>query len=653
MTLATEVAGIGTWEFDLEQGAGFISERCSELMGRAKLSPNRLIQFEDWLSMIPGADRRLVDQPPVIRKEMAKLAAPAVNRYGWSPAPRAYSRRTVFSIRQFAGTKTVRKAVRMLGIMRDLSERPLYQRALAESDQRLRWSVEHAPIPIMIHSEDGQIIELNRSWQRISGYSIEEIPTLEAWAAVSWDRSLARAALAQIYGAGDGASGSPVELALRTKNGELRQWLFFSAELGNMDRGRDVRMISALDLTERKAAEEQRNNALARAEAASRSKDQFLGTLSHELRTPLNAILGWIFLMKQDSVKPEVEKEGLAVIERNARAQSKLIADLLDLSRIVAGKLRLEPRLINFLSCLESAIDNIRPAADEKGIRVVNKVDSSVILGIAMHGDPVRLEQVLVNVLVNAIKFTPPNGSIEVSLETSASLMRLTVADTGIGIAPEFLSSLFDRFSQADESLKKDRGLGLGLTISRHVVELHDGKIFVTSGGLGKGASFTIELPISSLQLATLPEKSSFLKYPEQGVPALDGITIVAVDDNADARAFVDQVLRLHGARVFSVETGAKAIEAVLQYHPDVVLCDLMMTEMDWYGLLRRLRTLDDEAARKVPVVAMTALAGAENRLKTQQAGFRVHLDKPIDPPRLIEAIQALIKPEKTQVDPG
>jgi PAS domain S-box-containing protein len=510
--------------------------------------------------------------------------------------------------------------------------------------------MEHAPIPIMIHSEDGRIIELNRSWRRISGYSIEETPTLDAWAAVSWDRSLARAKLAQIFGAGDGASGSPVELALRTKNGALRQWLFYSAELGNMDRGRHVRMISALDLTERKAAEEERKNALAQAEAASRSKDQFLGTLSHELRTPLNAILGWIFLMKQDSVKPEVEKEGLAVIERNARAQSKLIADLLDLSRIVAGKLRLELRLMNFLSCLESAIDKIRPAAEEKGVRVVSKVDSPIILGIAMHGDPVRLEQVLLNVLANAIKFTPPNGRIEVSLETSASLLRLTVADTGIGIAPESLPSLFDRFSHADEGLKKDRGLGLGLTISRHVVELHDGKIFVTSAGLGKGASFTIELPISSLQRTT--QNSSFLKYPEQIVPALDGITIVAVDDNADARAFVDQVLRLHGAEVFSLETGAKAIEAVLRHHPKVVLCDLMMPEMDGYALLRRLRTLDDEAARNVPVVAMTALAGAENHLKTQQAGFQVHLDKPIDPPRLIEAIQALIKPEITQVDP-
>jgi len=365
-------------------------------------------------------------------------------------------------------------------------------------------------------------------------------------------------------------------------------------------------MIWAVDLTERNAAEEERNRALAEAEAANRSKDQFLATLSHELRTPLNAILGWVFLMKQGSVKPEVQKEGVLVIERNARAQSSLIADLLDISRIVAGKLRLEPRPLNFLSCLESAMNNVRPSADEKGVRLVARVDSSVRAGIAMYGDPVRLKQVLLNLLVNAIKFTPSQGSVEVSVEASESLIRLTLADTGTGIEPEFLSRLFDRFSQADESLRNDRGLGLGLTISRHIVELHGGKIFAVSEGLGKGASFTIELPIASVETATPPEKLRLPNEQEQALRKLEDVTIVAVDDNADALAFVDHVLRLHGATVVSVDTGAKAIE----------------------------------------VVALTAFAGAENRLKTRQAGFQVHLDKPIDPPRLIETIEELVKPE-------
>jgi PAS domain S-box-containing protein len=646
MNLTVEAADIGTWEFDLEQGTGFVSERCAQIMGYPKVWERGMIQFSDWLSMINWENRRRVNQAcdpegdGELKMRLQLIDTAGVIRHVLVRG------RAFFAVSQRAGSSAMRKAVRLLGIVRNLSDRHIYQRALTESDRRLRWALQHAPIPIMIHSEDGQIIELNRAWQRITGYSIEEIPTLDAWAAVSWDPLNARAMLEEIYRGVGGLDGSPVELAIRTKNGEIRRWLFYSSELGKMNQGKQARMISAVDLTERKAAEAERNSALAQAEAANRSKGRFLATLSHELRTPLNAILGWIFLMKQDAVQPEVQKEGLAVIERNARAQSNLIADLLDISRIVSGKLRLEPRPINFLSCLASALDNIRPSAEEKGIRVVSRVESSVLLGIAMYGDPSRLEQVLLNVLANAIKFTPAGGSVEVSLEVTDLLMRLTVADTGIGISREFLSSLFDRFSQADESLRKDRGLGLGLTISRHIVESHGGKIFAQSDGPGKGASFTIELQITSTQLSDLPTEGSLPDNGEGAVRKLADVKVVAVDDNADARAFVGQVLSLHGARVISVDNGAKAIEALLQYHPDVVLCDLMMPEMDGYAVLRHIRTLNDEAAKNIPVIALTAFAGAENRLKTQRAGFQLHLDKPIDPLRLIETIQALLKPE-------
>ena len=647
MNLAVEVAEIGTWEFDLEQGTGFISQRCSEIMGFPDTSESQLVRFEDWISMLPWQERKRFKQAwdPEGDGEI-KMRLHLFNP-GGQVRHILIRGRVFYSVSYLPGGKPIRTAVRLIGIVSKLSDRQFYQKALAESDQRLRWALQHAPIPIMVHSDDGQIIELNRAWERITGYSLQEIPTLETWAAVSWDRSTARTMLEQIYHAGDGDAGSPLELLLRTKDGQYRRWLFYSATLGSMNNGREVRMISALDLTERKAAEEERNRALDQAEAANNSKDQFLATLSHELRTPLNAILGWIFLMKQDAVQPDLQKEGLEVIERNARAQSNLIADLLDISRIVAGKLRLEPRPLNFVACLESAINNVRPSANEKAVQVVNRVDSSTLPKIAMYGDPVRVEQVLLNVLVNAIKFTPPHGRVEVSIKVSDSLMHLTVTDTGIGIAPEFLSCLFDRFSQADESLRKDRGLGLGLTISRHIVELHGGKISATSEGPGKGASFTIQLPIASEQLANLPEKSSHPNYREQPIQRLDDVKIVAVDDNADARAFIDRVLQLHGAKVVSVDTAAKAVEAVLRFRPDIVLCDLMMPEMDGFAFLRQIRALDDEMAKAVPVVALTAFAGAENRLKTEQAGFQVHLDKPIDPPQLIDTIDTLIKSKK------
>jgi PAS domain S-box-containing protein len=644
MNLVVETVGVGTWEFDLEQGTGFISERCAEIMGYPQRAPGQVVGFEDWLSTIHWEERRRVQQAcdPAGDGEL-KMRLQIID-YSGLIRHVVVRGRALFSVTHPAGAKSVRKAIRLLGIVHSLSDRQFYQRALAESDERLRWALQHAPIPIMIHSDDGKVIEINRAWQRITGYSLEEIPSLDTWAAVSWDRADARRMLELIYRAGNGLIGSPVELVIKTKNGSIRRWLFYSVELGNIDRGRQARMISAIDLTERNAAEDERNRALAEAEAANHSKDKFLATLSHELRTPLNAILGWVFLMKQGSVKPEVQKEGVLVIERNARAQSSLIADLLDISRIVAGKLRLEPQPLNFLSCLNSAMHNVQPSADEKEVHLVRHVDSLVAGGIAMYGDPVRLEQVLLNLLANAIKFTPAHGSVEVSVEATEAFVRLTVADTGTGIEPEFLPRLFDRFSQADESLRKDRGLGLGLTITRHIIELHGGKIYAASDGLGKGASFMIEIPIASVQAATPPEKIGLSNGHEQAPRTLKDITVVAVDDNADALAFVDQVLRLHGATVISVDTGPKAVEAVLRYHPKVVLCDLMMPEMDGYALLRRIRTLDDKIAQGVPVVALTAFAGAENRLKTREAGFQVHLDKPIDPPQLIETIRALVK---------
>jgi PAS domain S-box-containing protein len=346
MNFAVEATGIGTWEFDLEQGTGFVSERCGEILGFPEGPKGRLVRFEEWLSRIQWEGRLRVDQAcdpegdGELKMHLQLVARGGVIRHVLVRG------RAFFSVTDFGGMKSVRRAVRLLGIVRDLSARHLYQKALAESDRRLQWALQRTPIPIMIHADDGKVIELNRAWQRITGYSIEEIPTLEAWAAASWDWSNARAMLEQICRGGDGIAGDPVELPLRTKDGEIRRWLFYSAELGNMKNGRLARMISALDLTERKAAEEERNGALVQAEAANRSKDQFLATLSHELRTPLNAILGWIFLMKQAEDRPEVQREGLAVIERNARAQSNHIADLLDISRIVAGKLRLELRPI-------------------------------------------------------------------------------------------------------------------------------------------------------------------------------------------------------------------------------------------------------------------------------------------------------------------
>jgi PAS domain S-box-containing protein len=255
MNLAMEAAEIGTWEFDLNQGTGFVSQRCSEIMGFPEASERQLVRFEDWLAMLPWQDRKRFQQAcdPAGDGEIKirlQLSTPA------GPVRHILIRGRVFySVSYSAGAKPIRTAVHLIGIVSKISDRQFYQKALAGSDQRLRWALQHTPIPILVHSDNGQIIELNRAWKRITGYSLEEIPTLETWAAASWDRSSVRTVLEQIYHAGDGDAGSPLELSLRTKEGQYRRWLFYSAGLGSMNNGHEVRMISALDLTERKAAE--------------------------------------------------------------------------------------------------------------------------------------------------------------------------------------------------------------------------------------------------------------------------------------------------------------------------------------------------------------------------------------------------------------
>ena len=323
MNLAVEATGIGIWEFNLDEGTGFISERCAEIMGYAQIAQNQSIRFDEWLSLINTEDRERIiqacspDGDGELQMLLQFIGVGGVIRQAWVRG------RAFFSVSHVGDSKPVRKAVRLLGIVHDLSDRRLYDRALAQ------------------------------------------------------------------------------------------------------------------------------------AEAANRSKDQFLAILSHQLRTPLNAILGWAFILKQDSVKPEVQKEGISVIERNARAQRDLIADLLDLSRIVAGKLRLEPKELNFLSCLKSALEKVSLSAGEKGVRIVNLVDSALTPGISIFGDPIRLEQVIFNLLVNAVQFTPLNGTVTVSLELDNAVMRLKVADTGIGIEPELISGLFNWFSESEGSRRK------------------------------------------------------------------------------------------------------------------------------------------------------------------------------------------------------
>jgi signal transduction histidine kinase/DNA-binding response OmpR family regulator len=407
------------------------------------------------------------------------------------------------------------------------------------------------------------------------------------------------------------------------------------------------------EVQERKQAEEERARLLIReqaaraeAEQANRTKDEFLATLSHELRTPLTAILGWSHLLRTDRLDPDNKVRALETIERNARAQSQLIDDLLDVSRIITGKLRLELHPVELVPIIEAAIDSMRPAAEAKQIRFEVTLDRKAS---KVNGDANRLQQVVWNLFSNAVKFTPDGGSVTVQLERTAEQARVTVSDTGQGIDPQFLPFIFDRFRQADGSTtRKHGGLGLGLAIVRHLVELHGGTIKVHSDGLDRGATFMIGLPLRTGGRKAKPGAESPPAFDMNGrhsfdsSPALDGLRILIVDDEADSRELIIAVLAQCGAEVKACETPAEALIELQAWGPDLLISDIGMPVEDGYSLIKRVRELDEPQHGQIPAVALTAYASTEDHLRALSAGFQMHLAKPLDPEELVAAIANL-----------
>jgi signal transduction histidine kinase/DNA-binding response OmpR family regulator len=407
------------------------------------------------------------------------------------------------------------------------------------------------------------------------------------------------------------------------------------------------------EVAERKQAEEERARMLIReqaaraeAEQANRTKDEFLATLSHELRTPLTAILGWSHLLRTNRLDEANIARALETIERNARAQSQLIDDLLDVSRIITGKLRLELHPVDLVPIIEAAIDSMRPVAEAKTIRFDVSLEREAS---KVSGDASRLQQVVWNLFSNAVKFTPDGGSVSVKLERTDSHARITVSDTGQGIDPQFLPFIFDRFRQADGSTtRKHGGLGLGLAIVRHLVELHGGTISVHSDGQDRGATFTIELPlrIGLRRFETDAESPSALNQDAHQSfnlsPVLDGLRILVVDDEADSRELITAVLAQCGAQVKDCETASEALDALQAWGPDLLISDIGMPDEDGYSLIKRVRELDEQQRGKIPAIALTAYASPEDRIRALSAGFQMHLAKPLEPEELVTAIASV-----------
>jgi PAS domain S-box-containing protein len=430
-------------------------------------------------------------------------------------------------------------------------------------------------------------------------------------------------------------------------------WVATRGRLQKDTSGKVVRMLGVIqDITRRKEAEQQRLDLLeaeraarTEAEKANRAKDEFLSIVSHELRTPLNAILGWTEVLKVDEALTPDIREGLAVIERNAWAQAKIIEDLLDMSRIISGKVRLEVQRVDLPVVIDAALASMQPAADAKGLRLQKVVDPSAG---PVSGDPARLQQVVWNLLSNAIKFTGKGGRVSLTLARVNSHVEIVVSDNGTGISPEFLPYVFDRFRQEESATQRQHGgLGLGLAIVKHLVELHGGSIEVKSPGAGKGATFQVSLPLTPLHSHA---DESHRHHPVSRLPTdpvwtppnLRGVRALVVDDDLDSRQLLKRLLEDCHAEVTMAGNVQEALGALDHGHFEVIVSDIGMPHRDGYDFIRELRGRPANQGGGTPAIALTAFARSEDRTRAMLAGFDLHIAKPVDAKELCAVVSRL-----------
>jgi PAS domain S-box-containing protein len=503
------------------------------------------------------------------------------------------------------------------------------------SFENLAAFLEVAPDAMVIVNRDGRIVLVNAQTERVFGYHRDEllnqpieklVPERYRGAHIGHRFRYSQAAHArpmgvglELYGLRRDGSEFPVEISLsplETEEGPL--------------------VASAIrDISDRRAAEAERARLLQERAAhveANRIKDEFLATLSHELRTPLNAVIGWAGLLKSGALTAEAARAALQTIERNARMQAQLIEDLLDVSRILSGKLRLETCALDLAEVADAATATVRPAADSKRIALEIMVEMRPLL---LVGDPDRLQQVLWNLLSNAIKFTPEGGQVELRVSHSDSAAHVVVRDTGPGIHPAFLPHVFDRFRQADSSTTRNHGgLGLGLAITRSIVELHGGTIEASSGGPGAGATFRVRLPAAAV-VSARPE------IGPGGSARLDGVRVLVVDDQPDERLLISAILHGAGAEIRPAHSVAEALAIVDDWTPAVIVSDIAMPDQDGYALIRRLRAHSSSLA-DTPAIAVTAHARLDDRERALAAGFQMYVAKPVRAEDLIRRVSRM-----------
>ena len=543
-------------------------------------------------------------------------------------------------------------------VTRDLTHRRNQEEALRLSEERFRLLVEGvSDYAIFMLDVNGHVASWNVGAQRIKGYAADQI--VGRHFSVFYPREVVESGWPEHELREATTKGRFVDTGWRVRQDGSMFWANVTITSMRDDTGkllgyakltRDLterRRVEAIELAnvEREELLDAERTARMTAQRATRLKDEFLATLSHELRTPLSAILGWTqVLLKGQAADPADQRRAIEVIDRNARAQVQLIGDLLDLSRIMSGKMRLDLQQVSIHDIVQAALDSAAPTADAKQIRLVSLLDPARAV---VNGDAGRLQQVVWNLLTNAIKFTPRGGRVQVLLQRVNSHVELSVSDSGIGIPPGFLPLVFDRFSQRDgSSTRAHGGLGLGLAICKQLVELHGGSIRAASPGEGQGSTFSVDLPVSIMQVESERERTHPTADAGESdlvaMPRLDGIHVFVIDDEPDARELLQRVLVEQGANVTLFDAAGMALAALATTRPSVIVSDVGMPGMDGYQMMRTLRANEPRESR-VPALALTAFARAEDRKRALVAGFQAHLAKPFDVAELVLLVADLV----------
>ncbi|MEH1925203.1 PAS domain-containing protein [Nostoc sp.] len=642
LKLAYKATRSGVWDWDISRNIAHVSEEYCNLLGFDPTTQE--VSFEEWLNRLHPDDRtsaneivnHTIQQQQEYYETYYRILHPDGIRWLAARAKVFYD--------------AVGNGVRMLGNVQDITDRKQVEEELRQSEERYRYLAEAIPQLVWTCNASGWCDYANQRLCDYTGLTFEQILGQGWLSAVHPDDR--QAAQSMWNNAVDRGSSYRHEYRFKRVADSSYRWHLVLGMPLKDQQGHVMKWFgTCTDIHDQKQLEVQRNRLLAQEQAArveaertNRIKDEFLAVLSHELRSPLNPILGWTKLLQTRKFSEAKTAEALATIERNAKLQTQLIDDLLDVAKILRGKLSIEATPVNLASVIESAIDTVRTAAVAKSILL-----HPVLPNIGqVSGDPNRLQQIVWNLLSNAIKFTPNGGRVEIRLQPVDNQAEITVSDTGIGINLEFLPHIFESFRQEDVSItRKYGGLGLGLAIVRQLVEAHGGTITADSPGVGFGATFTVQLPLLNIE----PE----IKQPDElPQPALEltGIRVLTVDDDADARELLTVLLAEYGAEVLTVASAAEVLANLESFKPDVLVSDIGMPEVDGYSLIQQIRTLTPEKGGEIPAIALTAYARIDDYERAITSGYQRHVTKPLDPEELVQAVVALAQTQLNNTIP-